>query len=289
MLALIGTACAILFVLRSEHALLIHPKGIIARKELKLIGTQILLMLIIIIPTLIALFSVAWRYRVKNMKVEQLPDHSTKGFPQWILWIAPSIIITIMSVVSWRATHELDPYKPIKSEAKSLTIQVVALDWKWLFIYPEQGIASLNFVQFPENTPIHFALSADGSPMNSFWIPQLSGQIYTMTEMITTLHIMADGPGEYVGRAAEINGAGFADMTFVAKSTTQSDFEKWVEKVKHSPLQLTNPVYNELLKPSPNNPIALYSSVERDLFDKIVMKYMHPGSKTLWQTPSPEN
>lgn len=286
MLALIGAALAIFFVLRGEHALVVHPKGIIARKELKLIGTQILLMLIVVVPTFIALFTVAWRYRAKNAKAEHMPEHSSR---QWILWIIPTIVIAVMSVVTWRATHELDPYKPIESNVKSLTIQVVALDWKWLFIYPEQGIATLNFVQFPENTPIHFALSADGSPMNSFWIPQLSGQIYTMTEMVTTLHIMADGPGEYAGRAAEINGDGFADMTFVAKATSHSDFEKWVEQVKQSPLQLTNPIYDALVKPSKNIPITLYSSFEKDLFDKIVMKYMHPSPNTLWITSSPEN
>src|SRR5262249_6679452 len=144
------------------------------------------------------------------------------------------LIIAPMAVITWRSAHELDPYKPLQSEARPLMIQVVALDWKWLFIYPEEGIATVNFIQFPVHTPIQFTLTADGSPMNSFWIPQLSGQIYSMTGMTTPLHIIADEPGEYAGRANELNGKGFADMHFVAKATSQSEFDEWVASVKGS-------------------------------------------------------
>lgn len=279
-LAIIGAILAIFFVLKSERALLAHPKGIIAHRELDLIITNYLLMLIIVVPTLIVLFITAWKYRAKNTKAKYDPEHSHGKWGEIILWIIPASVIAVMAVITWNAAHELDPYKPLKSEIEPLRIQVVALDWKWLFIYPEQGIATVNFVQFPERTPIHFTLSADGSPMNSFWVPQLSGQIYAMTGMVTPLHIMADGPGEYTGRAAEINGAGFADMTFIAKSTKQSDFDDWVAYVKQSPLELTEHTYNEFAKPSRNNPITLYSHVEKNLFDKIVEKYMHHAKKT---------
>ncbi|MBS0653034.1 MAG: COX aromatic rich motif-containing protein [Verrucomicrobia bacterium] len=270
-----SVAFAVFFVLRSDAALLTHPKGIIARSELRLIATNYLLMLIVIVPTFILLFTVAWKYRAKNKGAKYEPETTHGVFGELILWIIPSVIIAVMAVVTWDATHKLDPYKPLGGEVAPLTIQVVALDWKWLFIYPEQGIATVNFVQIPAGTPIQFALSADGSPMNSFWIPQLSGQIYAMSGMTTTLHMMADAPGVYTGRAAEINGRGFADMTFAVKSTSQSDFDDWVAFVKQSPLQLTNSTYNEFAKPSENNPITLYSYVEKDLFNKIVMKYMH--------------
>jgi len=273
-LAILGAALVIFFILRSEKALLLHPKGIMALSELRLMVTNIHLMLIIIVPTLILLLITVWKYR-QNSKAKYDPEHSPGVLGELALWIVPSIIIAVMAIITFDATHKLDPYRPLSSDVKPLKIQVVALDWKWLFIYPEQGIATVNFVQFPEGTPINFSLAADGSPMNSFWIPQLSGQIYCMTGMTTLLHIMADEPGEYVGRAAEINGAGFADMTFVVKSTTQSDFLEWVEKVKQSPLNLTDPHYNELIKPSINHPILHYSTVEEDLFNKIVMKYMH--------------
>lgn len=270
----------IFFTLKSEKALLIHPKGIIAHSELDLMITNILLMLIVILPTFILLFVLVWQHG-KKTKVPYDPDHSHGIIGELLLWIIPSIIVALMAVITWKATHQLDPYQPLKSEVKPLRIQVVALDWKWLFIYPEQGIATVNFVQFPAETPIQFALSADGSPMNSFWIPQLSGQIYSMTGMITTLHIMADKPGEYNGRAAEINGQGYADMMFAVKSTTQSDFDDWVSNVKLSSLKLTAPVYKKLAKRSKNNSIMLYSSVETDLFNKIVEKYMHPAQAEL--------
>jgi cytochrome o ubiquinol oxidase subunit II len=277
LLAIIGAVLAVFFVLKSENSLLTHPKGIVAHKELDLIHTNILLMLIVVVPTLILLFVVAWKYRVKNSKAKYRPDQSHGVFAELILWIIPSMVIAVMAVITWKSTHELDPYRPLESDVEPLTIQVVALDWKWLFIYPAQGIASVNFFQFPANTPIHFELSADGSPMNSFWIPQLSGQIYSMTGMTTQLHMMCNEPGDYAGRAAEINGVGFADMTFMAKSTSQPDFEAWVASAKQSPQLLTEAAYNELAKPSQNNPVSLYSYVEEELFNKIVMKYMdHP-------------
>lgn len=269
-LAIIVWALAIFFVLRNENALLAHPKGIIAQSQLDLIVTNIILMLLIVAPTFIAFFAIAWKYRTKA-KAAYNPKNSQGVFRELILWLIPVPIVALMTVVTWFATHKLDPYQPLKSDVKPLTIQVVALNWKWLFIYPEQGIATVNFVQFPALTPINFRLSADSSPMNSFWIPQLSGQIYSMTGMVTPLHIMANEPGEYLGRAAEINGEGFADMTFVAKATTQSDFEKWVEQVKKSPGRLNHSVYSDLVKPSINHPVALYSFVEKDLFNKIVM------------------
>jgi cytochrome o ubiquinol oxidase subunit II len=282
-LAIIAAVLAVFFVLRGDNALVTHPKGVIARRELSLIGTNYLLMLIIIVPTFVLLLVTAWKYRAKNTKAKYEPEKKHK---ELILWIIPSMVVAVMTVITWYATHELDPYQPLKSEVKPLKVQVVALDWKWLFIYPEQGIASVNFVQFPVGTPIHFTLCADGSPMNSFWLPQLSGQIYAMAGMATQIHMMADEPGEYAGRAAELNGQGLADMTFVAKATALSDFDHWVSSVKQSSLQLSAHNYNELIKPSQNHPVALYSSVEEDLFDKIVMKYMYieMNSKVgIWQ------
>lgn len=273
-LALLSAALAIFFILGSEKALLTHPKGMIARSERDLLITNILLMLIVVVPTFIFLFVTLWKSRAKNAKSED-PEQSQGVFRELILWIIPALVIAVMIVITWRATHQLDPYQPIESDVKPLTIQVVALDWKWLFIYPELGIATVNFVQFPARTPVHFALSADDSPMNSFWIPELSGQIYSMTGMVTSIHMMADRAGEYTGRAAEINGEGFADMTFIAKSVSQEDFESWIDQTKRSSLQLSYTAYNELAKRSKKNSIAHYSYVEPDLFDKIVKKYMH--------------
>ncbi len=283
-LALCIAVFVIFIVLSHEKTLLTHPKGVIARGELHLIVTNILLMLIVVIPTFIFLFVTIWKYRASRSQTQNTRQQSHGVFRELILWIIPAVVVVVMIFVTWKATHKLDPYKSLASNNKPLVIQVVALDWKWLFIYPQQGIASVNYVQFPEKTPVHFTLSADGSPMNSFWLPQLSGQIYAMTGMITPLHVMADETGEYTGRAAEINGKGFADMTFIAKSTTQADFESWVAQVQQSPLHLTDSVYRELVKPSQKNPIAFYGAVEEGLFHKIVMKYMGPTAIS-WKAP----
>ncbi len=275
-LAIAAAVVFVYFVLTHEKALLTHPKGIIAQGELGLMKKNFLLMLTIVVPTIIFLFVTAWKYRAKNSKAEYKPDYSHGVFGELILWIIPAVVIAVMAVIVLKATHELDPYKPLQSCVKPVTIQVVALDWKWLFIYPNEQIATVNFIQIPVQTPIHFELSGDGSPMNSFWVPQLSGQIYSMTGMTTQLHMMADAPGIYSGRAAEINGEGLADMTFVVKSTSPVDFEDWVAEVKQSPLKLTSPVYAELVKRSKKNPVAFYSNVEQDLYHKIIMKYTHP-------------
>jgi cytochrome o ubiquinol oxidase subunit 2 len=277
LLAVILGVIGCVIVLASEHALVVQPKGIIAYHELALIITNILMMLSIIVPTYILLFLVVYQYCIKNEKSEYDPEYTVGPFGELMMWVLPSIVVAAMSLITWKATHKLDPYKPIESDFKTLTVQVVALNWKWLFIYPEQGIATLNYLYIPEKTPIHLNLAADGSPMNSFWIPQLSGQIYSMAGMRTQLYLMADAPGEYTGRAVEINGKGYADMTFPVISSSQESFEIWVDLVKKSPLRLTEKDYNELLKPVVIKDITLFSEVENDLFHKIIHKYMYPA------------
>ncbi len=277
LVAVLGIVCAaiaIVLILREEFALILHPKGLIAEKQLKVIHIQILMMLTVIVPTFILIYFIAWKYRASNKKSEHAPNQTQKPIGEVLLWVIPSIVIVVMAFILWDTTHELDPYKPIKNGKEPLTIQVVALDWKWLFIYPEQKIASVNYLQLPVKRPIEFRLAADGSPMNSFWIPQLSGQIYCMTGMVTTLNILANEEGEFSGRAAEINGKGYAGMTFKAIGSSDPDFESWVKKVQESPLHLTEEAYNQLLIPSEEHPVTLYSDVEENLFKKIVMKYM---------------
>lgn len=275
-LGLVCVLFAIFYALTSEKTLVMNPKGLLARRELSLIHTNLLLMMIIMVPTWLWLFWTAWKYRADNPKAHFDPNHKPGWLGQTLQWGIPTVIIAIMAVVNWNEIKELDPYRPLASEEETLNIQVVALNWKWLFIYPEQQIASLNFVQFPVHRPVKFSLTADGSPMNSFWIPQLSGQIYSMTGMVTPLHIVAEEIGEYLGKAAEINGKGYASMTFTAKATSQSDFDAWVKAVKQSSLKLTDKAYNQLVEPSTDMPVRLYADVAENLFDDIVMKPMHP-------------
>lgn len=280
-LALIIGVIGIVLVLASEHALVVHPKGIVAYNQLQLIIANIFLMLAIVVPTYIFLFTVVWKYCIKNEHAKYDPDHTYGVKGELLMWGLPSIVVVIMSIITWNATHKLNPYKPLESDVKPLSVQVVALNWKWLFIYPELGIATLNYFHIPEKTPIHLKLTADASPMNSFWVPQLSGQIYAMTGMTTQLFLMADGLGKYTGRAVEINGEGYSDMRFPAISSSEKDFEDWIAEVRKSSLHLTEDVYNELVKPNVDSSIKLFSEVEKDLFQQIIDKYMYPTTPVL--------
>lgn len=254
----------------------LDPKGIIALKEQDLMFIATLLMLIVVIPVLIMTFAICWRYRAGNKEAEYDPNWNHDTLAEIIWWGFPCLIIFILSVVTWRSSHELDPYKPFRSSVEPIKIQVVALQWKWLFIYPDQHIASLNFFQFPENTPLNFEITAD-APMNSFWIPQLGGQIYAMPGMTTKLHLLAFEPGDFRGSSANLSGTGFASMNFIAKSSSEEEFNQWVKSASQSGNLLSADEYQRLLKPSEYDPIALYSLKAEGLFDQIVMKYLMPS------------
>lgn len=282
LLAVIMAVTCIAFVLNSHHALVFHPKGLIAKSALAVILTNIFLMLLIILPTYCLLFAVVWKYCLKKEGGHD-PEHTAGPLSEPLMWGLPAIVVTVLSVFTWIVTHDLDPYKPIESDVKPLTVQVVALDWKWLFIYPEFGIAALNHFHIPEGTPVMLQLTADSAPMNSFWVPQLSGQIYAMTGMSTTLHWMADHPGTFPGKAVEINGDGYADMTFSVTVEAPEEFGQRVKQAKASSLQLTDEVYEELIKPAINKERAVFSGVEDGFYSKIIDKYMYP-TRPVWNT-----
>ncbi len=262
-------------ILIGKNIELFNPAGVIAYGERHVIFALTIVMLILAIPVLILLFFTAYKYREGNTKVKYDPDGKSNPFGHFLWWAIPSFLVVMLAIISYRATHKLDPYKPIESSNKTLTIQVVALDWKWLFIYPEQNIATVNYLQLPVDTPINFILTAD-APMNSFWIPQLSGQIYAMSGMSTQIHMMANKIGEYSGSAAEINGKGFADMRFVTRVTSQKDFDSWVVTLQNTASPLDEKTYNKLAKPSENTPQYFYSPVDHDLYDNIVNKFVVP-------------
>lgn len=263
-------------VLSHADITVLNPKGIIAHKERNLLMTASLLMLIVVIPVLFLTVFFAWKYRSNNTKAKYTPDWEHNHLAETFWWGIPFVIIVILAVIVWKSSHELDPYRPLNTEKRPMAIQVVALRWKWLFIYPEQGIATVNFVQFPEQTPINFEITSD-APMNSFWIPQLGGQVYAMSAMRTKLHLMASEVGTFKGVSANFSGKGFAGMRFTAKSSTEDDFNEWIQSVKETPQHLTWDVYQELVKPSENNPVISYGQVQEDLFDHIVMQYSTPS------------
>lgn len=274
LLLLIILILAIIFTVRTEMIVL-TPKGMIGIEQRNLLVIATLLMLIVVIPVFVLTFWIVWRYREGNKKASYAPNWGHNTLAEIIWWGVPCVIIIILGVINWISSYNLDPYKPLQSNKKTMTIQVIALNWKWLFIYPEQNIASINFIQFPEKTPIHFEITSD-APMNSFWIPELGGQIFAMPGMRTELYLIADQKGEYRGVSANLSGKGFAGMTFMAKASSENDFEKWVREVKNSGAPLDMQTYNALVEPSEYNQVAYYVLKDRVLFDWIIMKEMIP-------------
>jgi len=251
---------------------LLEPKGQIGLDERNLIITATLLMLVVVIPVILMTIGFAWKYRASNTKAVYKPDwaHSTKI--EIAVWGVPFVLLIFLGIITYKSTHALDPYRPLESDVKPVTIQVVALDWKWLFIYPEQGIATVNKIVFPENTPLNFQITSD-SVMNSFFIPGLGGQIYAMAGMQTKLHLIANEKGEFDGISANYSGEGFTGMKFKAVATSQADFDAWVAEVKNSPKRLETAEYTALAKPSERNPVELYSSYTPNMFQTIIDKY----------------
>lgn len=254
-----------------------NPKGFIAAKQKWLILVSFGLMLLVVIPVFIMMPLFYWKYRESNKKSKYLPEWGHSTLAEVIWWGVPCLVILVLGILTWTSTHALNPYKEIVNGKKPLNIQVLALDWKWLFIYPELGIATVNYVQFPKDTPLVFSISAD-APMNSFWIPQLGGQIYAMPGMTTKLNLIANETGNFRGVSSNISGKGFAGMVFKAVSSTEEEFEVWVNTVRASPLYLSKAEYENLAKPSEYNPVQYYSGVSDGLFNQIVMKFMGPRS-----------
>ncbi len=271
----------LLLALTGCDAAMLNPKGIIALHEKRLLITAVLLMLLIVVPVMILTVIVARKYRASNTKAKYTPEWTHSTLLELIWWGIPCIIIAILATITWISSHRLDPYRPLDaslSDKAPITVQVIALDWKWLFIYPEQHIASVNFMQVPVGTPINFLITAD-APMNSFAIPQLAGQIYAMPGMQTKLHMMVDEAGDYNGMSANYSGDGFSEMRFIVRAGTQAEFDQWVKTAQASPQALNMLTYNQLAQKSQNNKVEYFSSVEDGLYNHVIMKFMMPANK----------
>jgi len=258
-----------------DYISVLFPKGDIALEQRNLLFIVQIIMLLVIIPVFICTFIFSWKYRADNPKGVYDPDLVDNIFLEFVWWGVPFVIVVLISILTWYKTYELDPYKPIQSEKKAITIQVVALQWKWLFIYPEENIASLNFLQFPKDTPLHFEITAD-APMNSFWIPALGGQIYAMSKMKTELYLIANQEGDFRGSSANISGEGFAAMHFIARASSEENYQQWVESIKQSQKGLNWESYSKIALPSQEDAPETYNLTDPKLFDKILNKYMHP-------------
>ena len=252
---------------------LLDPKGDIGIQEKNLILMAMGLMLLVVIPVIALTLVFAWRYRSGNKNAAYAPNwaHSTRI--EIVVWTIPCLIVGFLGLLIWQSTHVLDPYRPLASKVEPVRVEVVALDWKWLFIYPDQGIATVNQLAIPVGTPIAFRLTS-ASLMNSFFIPQLGSQIYAMAGMQTQLHLIANEPGTYPGRSAAFSGPGFADMHFDTVAMPRDRFDAWVEQTRSVPMVLDGAAYAALEQPSLKTPPAVYGGVAPGLFDDIVGRFM---------------
>ena len=277
LLGLVGFGLFLRALLQDTNVAMFNPKGAIAEAQLDLLVVTTAIMLVIGVPTLFLLYFFAWKYRESNTKANRKHHRQHTKLFNASMWLIPTAFAIVLAMIMWPATHRLEPQKQIAADAKPLTIQVVAQRWKWLFIYPEQEIATVNYIQLPVNTPVTFELTADETPMSSFWIPNLGGMLYAMTGHVNKLNLVAQTPGEYPGSTAEINGAGFAGMKFIARVGSQNDFDGWVKGVKGRTAVLDSAEYAKLVQPSENNSPTSYAAVESGLYDTVLMKYQGAG------------
>jgi cytochrome o ubiquinol oxidase subunit 2 len=278
-------AAPLLASLAGCKMVVMDPAGDVAAQQRDLILLSTGLMLLIIVPVIAMTLFFAWKYRASSKSATYDPEftHSTKI--EVAVWGAPMAIILVLGTVTWVTSHKLDPYRPIDrlaphqpvaAGAKPLEVDVVALDWKWLFIYPEQGVATVNELALPVDRPVAFKITAS-NVMNSFYAPALAGQVYAMPGMQTQLHAVLNKPGQYEGFSANYSGAGFSGMRFKLDGMSQADFDRWAAGMRAKPAQLTRADYQALAQPSQNDPVRLYGGVDPTLFLDIVNRCSAPG------------
>jgi len=277
--------CTVSLLQGCSEMVIFNPKGPIGESERYVILAAFVLMLLVVVPVIVMSIWFPLKYRASNTKSPYDPNWSYSKKIETAMWLIPMAIVLLLSILAWRETHRLDPYRSIASEAHPLDIEVVSLDWKWLFIYPDQNIAVVNQFVFPAQVPLSFRLTSD-TVMTSFFIPQLGSQIYAMAGMQTRLHLMADAQGEYAGQNQQFSGAGYPLMNFKAMATSREKFDAWVQKVRQSPEKLDFARLEELRKPGVSTAVLYFSSIEPGLFEHIVNKYksMPMDSKTMGET-----
>lgn len=259
------------FLLRNVDIPVLFPSGSVAKTESQLIIFTVMISSIVVIPVFVLLGIFAWRYRSGNTEATYKPEWDENNTLEIIWWSIPIIIICILGFLTWKTTHSLDPYRPLDSNKPTLEIDVVALQWKWLFIYPTQGVASVNEVVMPVDQPVRFKTTAQ-APMSAFWIPALGSQIYSMEGMSSIVHLDATKEGTYTGYNTNINGKGYADMTFKVRAVDNSQFNQWIDgATKNDSLDMNS--YQKLAQPGESK-IKYYQLSDPKLFDRIVAQYM---------------
>lgn len=255
---------------------LLDPKGIITFEERKLFFDTLALMLIVVLPVIIMSFTFVYHYQVSHRTKDYKPNWGHNFFLESLWWGIPCVIIVVLALLTWKKTHDYDPFKKIEGyDPSSMIIQVIALPWKWLFIYPEHHIAAINYLVIPVGKQIEYWITTDNVPMSAFFIPQLGSQIYTMTGMRSRLHLVATHTGMYDGMNTQFNGNGFSDMHFTVNVVEPAKMQQWVNQTKKSPYPLTNDEYNNLLRPTMNDKPRFFSGVPDQLFENVIATYMN--------------
>jgi cytochrome o ubiquinol oxidase subunit 2 len=258
------------------NAAVLDPLGVVGIANKTILIDSLAIMLAIVIPTVAATFAFAWWFRAGNTRARYLPEFEYSGRLELILWAIPLLVVTLLGGVAWIGSHELDPAQPLVSKTPPLEVQVVSLDWKWLFIYPNQGVATVNQLVLPAGQPVHFSLTS-ASVMNAFFIPQLGSMIYTMNGMTTRLYLQADSPGTFRGLSSDYSGDGFSDMHFEVRSVLADQFTAWVEQTRQSGPALDPASYTALARQSINNSPSTFGSVQSGLFEQITTQKLPPG------------
>ena len=274
-----GAASGLLFALAGcSHQGVLDTAGPIAAGERTILLNSLVIMLAIVIPTIAATLGFAFWYRADKPRGRYLPDWAYSGRVELVVWSIPILVILFLAGVIWVGSHDLDPYKPLPAaqNQKPLEVQVVSLDWKWLFIYPEQGVASVNQLVIPAGVPVHFSLTS-ASVMNAFFVHRLGSMIYTMNGMVTQVNLQADKPGIYWGQSAQYSGDGFSDMNFQTRAVAPADFAAWVGKTKGQGPSLDAAAYAGLAKQSTIKQPYSYGTVQPGLFDQVAMQKIAAG------------
>jgi cytochrome o ubiquinol oxidase subunit II len=254
----------------------LDAQGPVGAANAKIMLDALGIMLAIVVPTIVAVLAFAWWFRASNTRASFQPDFVYSGRIEIIVWAIPLLVIMFLGGVIWIGAHELDPYEPLASQAKPAEVQVVSLDWKWLFIYPNDGVASVNELVIPAGTPVHFSLTS-ASVMNSFFVPQLGSMIATMNGMVTQLNLKSDRPGVYLGLSAQFSGEGFPGMTFNVRAVSQEEFAQWIGAARQNGAALDRAAYLTLAQQSQNVRPYTYRAVEPKLFDAIASHELPPA------------
>ena len=255
---------------------ILDPQGPIGTADTAILIDSVAIMLAIVLPTIVAIFAFAFWFRASNTKARYLPNWEYSGRIELVVWSVPALTIILLGGVAWIGAHQLDPAKAVEGSAKPLTIQAVSLDWKWLFIYPDQRVATINTLTVPAGVPLRFELTSS-SVMNVFFIPQFGSMIYTMNGMATQLNLRADRPGTFGGLSAHFSGDGFSDMHFDVHVVPSEQFSKWAQDASRAEKSLDELSYGEIAKPSMKSQPAVYRLADPQLFNSIVTQKLPPS------------